>query len=954
MRSRSAITFGRDGEVRQLSALADKARGGESVSVLVHGEAGVGKTRLVSDFVATLREQGVVVFVGHGVQLSEGEVPYGVVTDSLRDLVRTVGADRVRDLLGPRVEHLAPLVPALRTSPSGEVDRAAFISATADLVEALATEQLVCWVVEDLQWADTATRDAFVYLARFLTSTRLLLVATWRDEEEGASRPDGLLESIRVDRLAGDDLTALVAEVTPGLPAADQERVAELSQGLPFLVEELVESWRPGAGVDRAYLRRLVLTRLPDLSEEARDLVELAATGEGHLDAGLLEEGLGVDPRAIREAIDAGILEPDPRVGFLRFRHALLREAVADAVSPGDRRRLHRRWAEAIETDGSSLTSQERVIAMATHWHGAEVPEKALPALAEAARVAHRMQDLSAELRTMTKVLGWWERAADPAALTGLTRDHVLVETVRLGMATTAFDEVHALLKTELARVDPETDPVSAAYARLWSAVFQENYRTAPADAEDAKTLLGADLDDPRLEHGLELLDFALPDEVAASAVARVEELYDRTSDPDVRLRARHRLAAHHLRAGDFEQALMLAKDQSADVAGAALSEQWDAASTQAWVLILLGRSAEAADLLERQLMRVSRPTTLSTHYASLAENLSHAWIALGRWGEAFELATDALGAVTELHEDEPVILSSDFLRTCMVAVQVARGELAAARRTAQPLAGHVGATPWADRSPHAEVVAQLAELSAAEGDLDRCRAQLAGAWELAPSPGLSEELPRAILTALRAEATLVDPYDAAAVAESAALVERIMATAAPLARPGPRGRAWWAEAQAHAARSRGQDRAANWAPAVTGWRECGQPYDVAICLRHLGEAALGEGDTTVATQALTEAHEISERLGARPLAEAVLAVARRARLAVGPPATPLGPGPLTAREAEVLGLVAEGRSNQQIATELFMSPKTVSVHVSRILTKLGAANRTEAAASGRRLGLLD
>ena len=132
------------------------------------------------------------------------------------------------------------------------------------------------------------------------------------------------------------------------------------------------------------------------------------------------------------------------------------------------------------------------------------------------------------------------------------------------------------------------------------------------------------------------------------------------------------------------------------------------------------------------------------------------------------------------------------------------------------------------------------------------------------------------------------------------------------------------------------------------------QPSDVATCLRFLGEAALGDGDATAATEALSEAHEICLQLGSKPLGDEVLAVARRGRLTVGPVAPRTDPGPLTAREVEVLGLVAEGRSKRQIATELFMSPKTVSVHVSRILSKLGAATRTEAAATGRRLGLLD
>ena len=149
----------------------------------------------------------------------------------------------------------------------------------------------------------------------------------------------------------------------------------------------------------------------------------------------------GVDPAAIREVIGAGLLESRPADGVLRFRHALLREAVVDAVPPGDRRRLHRRWAEAIEGDDRVLTASAQVFALATHWHDAQDPEKALPALAAAARSAHRQQELSVEHAALSKILEWWDQVPDAVGLTGLTRERAMVDTVRGGMALGAFDQ---------------------------------------------------------------------------------------------------------------------------------------------------------------------------------------------------------------------------------------------------------------------------------------------------------------------------------------------------------------------------------------------------------------------------------------------------------------------------------------------------------------------------------
>jgi DNA-binding NarL/FixJ family response regulator len=139
------------------------------------------------------------------------------------------------------------------------------------------------------------------------------------------------------------------------------------------------------------------------------------------------------------------------------------------------------------------------------------------------------------------------------------------------------------------------------------------------------------------------------------------------------------------------------------------------------------------------------------------------------------------------------------------------------------------------------------------------------------------------------------------------------------------------------------------WAAAVEAWRRDGQRYELARALLSLAEARAA--DRPAAGAALSETVAIAGPLGARPLLEAADILARR--LGLRPTSVVEGPEVLTAREREVLRLVAEGQSNSRIAQSLYISPKTASVHVSRIIAKLEVANRVEAAAVAHRLGLL-
>lgn len=238
-------------------------------------------------------------------------------------------------------------------------------------------------------------------------------------------------------------------------------------------------------------------------------------------------------------------------------------------------------------------------------------------------------------------------------------------------------------------------------------------------------------------------------------------------------------------------------------------------------------------------------------------------------------------------------------------------------------------------------------------GDLEAMRRTLEPVWDAA-HPVATNELWPAVLRAIRIEAdAAVRRRDAADRPRAEAHLARVSEVADLLHRRGPVSRAWTAELAAQQARFRGEPSRALFVEAVEAWETVGHPYDAAAARLCLAEAALAEGDRDAARGLAEASLAVARDLGAAPLAAAAEEFLVRYRLGSRSVEEPGKAGSLTGREREVLALLAEGRTNEQIATELFMSPKTASVHVSRIIAKLGASNRTEAAAVARRAGLV-
>jgi DNA-binding CsgD family transcriptional regulator len=369
--------------------------------------------------------------------------------------------------------------------------------------------------------------------------------------------------------------------------------------------------------------------------------------------------------------------------------------------------------------------------------------------------------------------------------------------------------------------------------------------------------------------------------------------------------------------------------------------ELWMIEGNLVWCLLLSARYAEAEGVIGRAMARVPDPLAVGVNFEHIVENAMACWINTGQWERAADLARRA----------KPYW--GVGLRTA--DVRVADLELLRTGRLSEPdmwRAAAIDPGPGSDASP--EWVAELVGYDAASrGDLVEFRRQLEPMWSLV-EPGISSDsLWPAILRALRVEAdTAVRRAEAADRPTAEEHVRTIERVAEQLHRFPGLGEAWHTEVAAQLARFRGEPCREQFAEAVTTWERVSHPYDAAVARLCLAEAEVTD-DRRAARQDAEGALAAARDLGAAPLAAASEEFLRRYRLSSAAVETSGKPGSLTPKELEVLRLVAEGRTNEQIGAELFMSAKTASVHVSRITGKLGASNRTEAAAVARRAGLL-
>jgi DNA-binding CsgD family transcriptional regulator/tetratricopeptide (TPR) repeat protein len=954
----SPVFVGRERELALIAAALARVADGEPAIVLVGGEAGVGKTRLLEEAAARAGSDGVRALFGGCVEIGGDARPFAPVVDALRELARSTPEPQLHRLLGPARRQLARLLPELDPAAAEEQ---ADSGGTAQLFEfvlgvvgRIGEERPLMLVVEDLQWADPSTLELVAMLVHALRGVRVALVLSFRSDELHRAHPlrplvmgwerGRTVERIELQRFGRAEVAGQLEAILGAPPEPSLvERVLERSEGNAFLVEETLGAVRGGADPDvlSPSLRDVLLARAERLSASTQALLRAAAAGGRRVPEDLLAAVAPVRDAdfytSLREAIEHHLLVVDAGGRGYAFRHALVRDAVYEDMLPGERVRLHAAYLEAL-SDTPAL-GPPTAAALAYHAYAAHDLPRTLSASLDAAAEASAAFAPADAQRHLERALEVWSQVPDAAQLAGGDKVEVLARAAGVALQAGATERALSLLDEALAEVDAEAAPERRALLleQRWEVMrglgrmsegtgcLREALDLLPREPPSRARVrvLGS------LANAL-LLGDDMPAamETAKEAVATAPSVGAAREEASALIT----LGAADAYCGSSEAGLDAVR------AGLALAERTGAHETVlrghlnlSDVLELLGRHEEAAIAARAGMELADRVGFARSIGLYLRGNLAEALVRVGRWEEAGRVLADGLAL------DPGGVFAAALL--------IMRAELAAAAGRPDAAADDVAQARRAlgEASPGAQFVQPLAmieaEVARQRGSLEGARAAIAAG--LAADQGMERYTWPLLWMGLRVEAELGDADGATA----------LTTTTAQLPTETPAGRGYRELVAAEAVRAGGGEP--DWAAAVAHWRTAADPHLLAYALLRQAEVALAHGERDAAASALAEGSAAARALGATPLADEIAALARRARIpleAAAPAADDLG---LTDREREVLRHVAEGRSNGQIAADLFISRKTASVHVSNILAKLGVASRGEAAAVAHRRGLV-
>ncbi|HSE55962.1 MAG TPA: AAA family ATPase [Nocardioidaceae bacterium] len=968
---------GRNDELEELTRLVGLTPGGGAGVVLLSGDAGVGKTRLLTELCEKADGAGWRTVVGHCLDFGDSALPYLPFTEILGRLAQESPAfvTALSDA-HPAVRHLLPGQRVLlgQAGPvSEDVGRTELFETAHAVFERLAESGPLLVVLEDLHWADQSTRDLLGFLFQRRFDGPVSIVASYRSDDLHRRHPLRAsvarwsripgVHRLQLGPLSDVSVRTLARAIQSGhLSEHDLQAIVSRAEGNAFFAEELVVATELGGSHLPDDLASLLMVRVDQLDEKARQVVRAASCAGRQVSHELLAAVAGLDAgaldRALRDTVDSNVLVP-AGASYV-FRHALLGEAVYDDLLPGERVRLHDAYAQAL----SSHVAQGTAAELARHARAAHDLPTAVRASIEAGDDAMAVGGPDDAARHYQVAL---ELAADPAHRgDGLPDVDVVSLTTRACDALIASGDPHRalqLVSDQLGDLPADADPhdrVRLLLALADAALVADLTIDALDLTTEALGLVGTEPTPLRAKllsvHAHANAARQRADEAArwageAVALAREVGLLR------VELNAATTLARLEERAGDpesarrtFEKIVAQARadgDTNAELRGLNLL------GALHYELGRLDESLAAYGSAWRRAVEVARPWDPYGYDARLMAGLV-SYVA-GRWDEA--------ARTTDTSHESPPDLPAASLASVALGIAAGRGETAALDVLSR-------IRPWWQRDGLIAILSGAAaiDLYGDAGDLDGLLRvhddvveTVTGLWQV-PSFMAQVRLGALVVGHLAQQAP------SRSVSEREEMLRRgddllavgreVVARAEERGRKlGPEGRAWVARAEAEHLRLRWLSGLATpeekellsaWERTVAAFEEFGHVFELARSRARLAAVLRSLGRTAEARAHADPARETAHRLGAAPL----LAELRAA--GATPQRQEAGPATLTPREHEILTLVAQGRSNGEIARQLYISAKTVSVHVSNILAKLGASGRTEAAALARRRGLLD
>jgi DNA-binding CsgD family transcriptional regulator len=968
--------IGRSVELAALQQRLDDATTARGAgAVVLSGDAGVGKTRLLGELARRADAGGLITLIGHCIDFGDVGMPYVAFSEAFGRLV----AERpeLADPLLAEFPPIARLMPTQRVigapaaAPDDRVERGALFEAVLGALTALAERTPVLLIAEDVHWADQSTRELVGFLLARLRDERIALIVSYRSDDlhrrhplrrtvaEWARLPR--VERLHLPPLDQDEVRELIRSLNAE-PMAEPEvrRIIDRSEGNAFFAEELVAAAVDCAGTDMlpAELADLLLVRLDRLSDDARHVIRVAAVAGRRVSHALLAEVAdvpdGVLDAALHEAIDAHILEPRGEADY-GFRHALLAEAVYDDLLPGERVRLHAAYAVTLAKTVDGTAAELARHARESHD---------LPTAYEASiRAGHEAITVGAPQEAMRQ----YETALELGAALSIDASDLSRLVIDASEAAYTAGHPHRAFQLVQAQLDQVTDDLDP----MLRAELLYTIATASLGVDDVEfDVLGATSEALRLVpadpaskfrartaalHARAAMERNRNDEAerwATEAVQTAREL----GRPEAAADAYTTLAVLRRRAGDPATAASgLAQAAEQALAAGETRAEFRSRYNLAGLYYDQGdldRALEAYESNAERAREVGRPwmgyALESRVTASIVRYVRGDW--------------DASADLARVDGESPPALAEAMLAAAGLAVSAGRGEAAAGDMLAR-------LRPWWRRDGlvailsggaaidlyvgdgrveaalevHDDLVAVLSELWQQPWFLGRirlsslCIAGLASGVATRPAAGRAEwvERGRVLVEAGRTTVDHAQPFGG---------------------RIGVEGIAWQARLEAEWARLRWlgdveppdvDEHVALWQRAVEGF-DYGHVFEQARSRARLAAVLRAAGRAPESAEQAGLAREVAQRLGAATLvAELRLLGSPRGA------AHSAGSTSLTQREHEVLGLIAQGRTNRQIARQLYISEKTVSVHVSNILAKLGLSSRTEAAALARRDGLL-